>query len=140
MDYDYGTVGGMNDWQGEPKYSEKSSSNAALFTTNPTWLESGSNPGHRDGKPVTKRLSYGTVECLIKIMCRYIWEYRRLILLLSLVSTRNIEAFFLLSLCNKAPVMKQAKVLSQKLPSVRELHVLTSFCPLSFREHFRRET
>jgi hypothetical protein len=32
-------------WQGKPKYSEKSRPSATLFTTNPTWLDLGSNPG-----------------------------------------------------------------------------------------------
>jgi hypothetical protein len=30
-----------------------------LSTTNPTWLDPGSNPGRRGGKPATNRLSYG---------------------------------------------------------------------------------
>jgi hypothetical protein len=50
------------DWQGKPKYSEKTCPSAALFTTNPTWPDSGSKPGLRGGKPATpatNRLSYG---------------------------------------------------------------------------------
>jgi hypothetical protein len=43
------------DWQGKPKYSEKTCPSATLSTTNPTWL----NPGRRGGKPATNRLSYG---------------------------------------------------------------------------------
>jgi hypothetical protein len=31
-----------------------------LSTTNPTWTDLGSNPGHRGGTPATNRLSYGT--------------------------------------------------------------------------------
>jgi hypothetical protein len=48
------------DWQGKPKYSEKTCPNATSSTTNATWLDLGSNPGHRSGKPTTNRLSYGT--------------------------------------------------------------------------------
>jgi hypothetical protein len=44
-------------WQGNPKYSEKTSSSATLSTTNPTWPD----PGRRGGKPVTNRLSCGTI-------------------------------------------------------------------------------
>jgi hypothetical protein len=44
------------DWQGKPKYSYPS---ATLSTTNPTWLDPGSNPGRHGGKPGTNRLSYG---------------------------------------------------------------------------------
>jgi hypothetical protein len=33
---------------------------ATLSTTDPTWPDLGSNPGHRGGKPVTNRLSYDT--------------------------------------------------------------------------------
>jgi hypothetical protein len=40
--------------QGKPKYSEKT-----CPTTNPTWLDPGSKPGRRGGKPATNSLSYG---------------------------------------------------------------------------------
>jgi hypothetical protein len=30
-----------------------------LSTTNPSWTDTGSNPGRRGGKPATNRLSYG---------------------------------------------------------------------------------
>jgi hypothetical protein len=45
--------------RGKPKYSEKTCSSATLSTTNPTWLDPGLNPGRRDRKPATNRLSYG---------------------------------------------------------------------------------
>jgi hypothetical protein len=48
------------DWQGKPKYSEKTCLSATSSTTNLTWPDLGSNPGRRDGKPATNRLSYGT--------------------------------------------------------------------------------
>jgi hypothetical protein len=41
-------------WQG------KTCPSATLSTTNPTWTESGSNPGFRGGRPATNRLSHGT--------------------------------------------------------------------------------
>jgi hypothetical protein len=47
------------DWQGKPKYSEKTCPSATVSTTNPTWPNPGSNPGRRGGKPATNRLSYG---------------------------------------------------------------------------------
>jgi hypothetical protein len=56
---DCGVIGGMKDWQGKPKYSEKTCPSAILSTTNPTWPDSGANPGRRGGKPATNRLSYG---------------------------------------------------------------------------------
>jgi hypothetical protein len=46
------------DWQGKPKYSEKTCPSATLSNTNPTWPDPVSNPGRRGGKPVTNRLSY----------------------------------------------------------------------------------
>jgi hypothetical protein len=46
------------DWQGKPKYSEKTCPSATLSTTNPTWPDPGSNPGRRGGKAATNRLSY----------------------------------------------------------------------------------
>jgi hypothetical protein len=47
------------DWQGKPKYSEKTCPSATLSTTDPTWLDLGLNPGRRGGKPATNGLSYG---------------------------------------------------------------------------------
>jgi hypothetical protein len=47
-------------WQGKPKYSEKTCPNATLSTTYPTWHDLGSNPGRCSGKLATNRLSYGT--------------------------------------------------------------------------------
>jgi hypothetical protein len=48
------------DWQGKPKYSEKTCPSATLSTTNPAWPDPDSNPGRRGGKPATNPLSYGT--------------------------------------------------------------------------------
>jgi hypothetical protein len=47
------------DWQGKPKYSEKTFPSATLSTTNPTWPDPGAHPGRRGRKPATNRLSYG---------------------------------------------------------------------------------
>jgi hypothetical protein len=47
-------------WQGKPKYSEKTCPSATLFTTNPTWSGLGSNPGRSLEKPAINGLSYGT--------------------------------------------------------------------------------
>jgi hypothetical protein len=44
----------MNVWQGEQEHLEKTYSNAALSTTDPTWL----GPSRRGGMPVTNCLSY----------------------------------------------------------------------------------
>jgi hypothetical protein len=55
-------------WQGKPKYSEKTYSSATLFTKNPTWSDLGSNPGRRGGKQVTNSLSYGTAN-IISVTC-----------------------------------------------------------------------
>jgi hypothetical protein len=51
-------------WQGKTKYSEKTCPNATLSTTNPTFLDLGSNPGLRGGKPATNSLSYDTAYIL----------------------------------------------------------------------------
>jgi hypothetical protein len=52
------------DWQGKPKYSEKSCPSTTLSTTNPTWADPDSNPGLRGVKPATNRLSYGAASTL----------------------------------------------------------------------------
>jgi hypothetical protein len=48
-----------DDWQGKPKYSEKTCPSATLSTTNLTWPDPGSSPARRGGKPAANRLSYG---------------------------------------------------------------------------------
>jgi hypothetical protein len=53
------------DWQGKPKYSEKTYPSATLSTINPTLPDLGLNPGHHGGKPGTNRLSYGVATCNI---------------------------------------------------------------------------
>jgi hypothetical protein len=40
-----------NEWQGKPKYSEKTFPDATLSTTNSTWPDPELNPGRRGGKP-----------------------------------------------------------------------------------------
>jgi hypothetical protein len=55
-----------NDWQGKPKYSEKTCPSAALSTTNPTCCPD-ANPGRPGGKPATNRLSYGTADILDRV-------------------------------------------------------------------------
>jgi hypothetical protein len=47
-------------WQGKPKYSEKTCPNATLSITNSTWLDLGLNPGRRGGKLAANHLSYST--------------------------------------------------------------------------------
>jgi hypothetical protein len=44
------------DWQGKPKYSEKTCPSTTLSTTIPTWLDPGLNPGRRGSK--TKKSPY----------------------------------------------------------------------------------
>jgi hypothetical protein len=46
-------------WQGKQKYSKKTCPNATLSTTNCSWLDEGSNPRGRGGKPPTNRPSNG---------------------------------------------------------------------------------
>jgi hypothetical protein len=47
-------------WQGKPKYSDKTCSSATLTTANNIWPDLGSNPGRRGGKPATNHLSYNS--------------------------------------------------------------------------------
>jgi hypothetical protein len=47
-------------WQGNPKYLEKTCPSATLSTTNSTWTGLSWNPGRRGGKPATNCLSAGT--------------------------------------------------------------------------------
>jgi hypothetical protein len=62
-------VSGMNEFEGKPKYSEEPCPNAALSTTDPTWL----HPGHCGWKAAKNRRSCGTAflknsSCLISVL------------------------------------------------------------------------
>jgi hypothetical protein len=52
-------VGGMRIGRGN-RSTRRKPARATLSTTNPTWFDSGSNPGRHGGKPATNRLSYCT--------------------------------------------------------------------------------
>jgi hypothetical protein len=56
------------DWQGKPKFSEKTCPSATLSTKNPTSLDPGLNPGRRGGKPATNLLSYGAAFALVYLL------------------------------------------------------------------------
>jgi hypothetical protein len=56
-----GATGRMKIWQGKPKGSEKTCPSVTFSTTNATWPDSGSNPGHRGGKSGTNGLNYGVL-------------------------------------------------------------------------------
>jgi hypothetical protein len=44
----------------KPKFLEENRPSATLSTTNPIWIDPGSNPDVRGGRPATNRLSHGT--------------------------------------------------------------------------------
>jgi hypothetical protein len=58
-------------WQGKPKYSEKTCSNAILSTTNPTWPDLGSNLGRR---------GRNTSLCTYALSHARMWRYNSTIL------------------------------------------------------------
>jgi hypothetical protein len=55
---DCAAMNGMNEWQEKLKNSKKICPGAALFDTDLTWRDLGSNLGRRGGNLVTNRLSY----------------------------------------------------------------------------------
>jgi hypothetical protein len=61
-----GTISGMNEWQGKPKYLEETCRSADLSTTDPTWPDPGSNQGRHAVKLATNRLSYSTAYWIIQ--------------------------------------------------------------------------
>jgi hypothetical protein len=58
--YEYGEPGWNDIDMLESKNSERTCPNATLSTTNPTWITPGANPGLRNKRQATNRLSYGT--------------------------------------------------------------------------------
>jgi hypothetical protein len=67
IDEGNGAVSEVDEWQGKPKCSETKCPSTALSTTDPTWLEPGSNLGHRSEKSATSRLSYSTAFTCVRI-------------------------------------------------------------------------
>jgi hypothetical protein len=67
-----------NEWQGKPKYSEKTCHDATLSTTNPTWPDPGLNPGRRGRKPATNRFSYGATMLFYFSVSQYVQWYPEL--------------------------------------------------------------
>jgi hypothetical protein len=55
-----------NDWQGKPKYSEKTCPSATLSTTNPTCCPY-AKPGRRGGKPASNRWATARPKYLITL-------------------------------------------------------------------------
>jgi hypothetical protein len=75
---------------GEPKYSEKTCPSTTLSTTNPTWPDSGSNPGRRGGKPATNHLSYGTASSVTYYSYYLLWD--------NTLKVAMIDSFHILSI------------------------------------------
>jgi hypothetical protein len=53
-------------WQG--KTGELGEKPATLSTTNPTWIDPGTNPGVRGERPATNDLSHGTTPSQISVL------------------------------------------------------------------------
>jgi hypothetical protein len=70
------------DWQGKPKYSEKTCPSVILSTTNPTWLDPALNPGRRGGKPGTNHLSYSAagIKFYLHSYLRNVFSYSKTLL------------------------------------------------------------
>jgi hypothetical protein len=74
------------DWQGKPKYSEKTCPTATFSTTNSTWIDPGSNPGRRGGNPATHRLIYGAASYWL-----YCHDYTGCFMMTRLLSNTSIS-------------------------------------------------
>jgi hypothetical protein len=85
------------------KYSEKNLPSATLFTTNPTWIDPGQNPGLRGERPATNDLShvnyiYFEFSCNNILYMRFNFEiktaYKNIWLFLITVSYNNSMYLF----------------------------------------------
>jgi hypothetical protein len=74
-----------NEWQGKPKYSEKTCPDATLSTINSTWPDPELNPGRRGGKSATNRFSYGAAMTKLLLVGPFIYLLRPVPLLAYLV-------------------------------------------------------
>jgi hypothetical protein len=61
------TDGGMILTGENRRTREKNCPSATLSTTNPTWIDSGVNPGLRGERPATNDLSHGTAHQKFKL-------------------------------------------------------------------------
>jgi hypothetical protein len=79
-------------WEGKPKYSEKTCRSATLSTIGITWPHLGSNQGRRGGKAGTNFLNYATTDALDIHSGSSLFEFRpghRLSWLKQLVISRS---------------------------------------------------
>jgi hypothetical protein len=60
-----GAVSGMRIGRRNRNTLRKPTSTATMSTTNPTYLDQGSNRVYRDGNPATNPLIYGTADAII---------------------------------------------------------------------------
>jgi hypothetical protein len=112
-----------NDWQGTPKYSEKTCPSATLSTTNPTWLDPGLNPGRRGGKPATNRLSYGAAYSLFNdVFVSYTAELNAC-LWISNCQLRGSKGLRVILRCN--PIMCLEKL--SKIINYKSRQLITDF-------------
>jgi hypothetical protein len=58
---------------GETEVLGENLPSATLFTTNPTWIDPGANPGLRGERPATNRLSHGTAFIFTSSDQNFIW-------------------------------------------------------------------
>jgi hypothetical protein len=92
------------DWQGKPKYSEKTCPNATLSTTNSTWPDLVLNSGCCSGKPVTNSLTYcatsgyEVLTPLWKVRSSGLWHHSSILLLNMYLDTRESFLHLLLIL------------------------------------------
>jgi hypothetical protein len=115
-------------WQGKPKYSEKTCASAVLSTTNSTWPDLDLNPGSRGVKPATNRLSYGTALPQIRsrdihILSRPFDTYIR-----SCWLCRKVNNLFICVLCDRHKLISERNLLLRNVFRVIRIIRLMFLC------------
>jgi hypothetical protein len=77
-------------YAGETEVLGENLPSATLSTTNPTWIDPGTNPGLRGERPATNRLSHGTAHLTIT-MIKCVTLFREIITVYSENHTEPIN-------------------------------------------------
>jgi hypothetical protein len=92
---------------GETEVLGENLPSATLSTTNPTWIDPGANPGLRDERPVTNRLSHGTA-CtqnylyLLESYTKTQWKKKHECIAYLTVHTRGAHTFIFFHICDSS--------------------------------------
>jgi hypothetical protein len=85
---------------GETEVLRENLPRATLSTTNPTWIDPGSNPGLRGERPATNRLSHGTATFIYYLLQYYIPQQKHEHTEISCKQSSNLPLYLVVTRSN----------------------------------------